>query len=130
VGGTAWRRCFFFAEGIGLIRCAAEDQRRLFGLSRRDKKVKGVSPTLRLQGEFLLPDDAKETKKSGAHDLAGLRPDTALLRPERLAMLKLASLALHSDRHVQKASVLASTARRVSRARKAGGRAFASLGPV
>jgi len=33
--------------------------------------MKGVSPTLRLQGEFFLPDDAKETKRSGAHDLAG-----------------------------------------------------------
>jgi len=46
----------------------------------------------RLQGEFLLADDPKETKRSGAYEIAGRWPDTARLRPERLAMLKLASL--------------------------------------
>jgi len=39
--------------------------------TNQQTKIKGVSPTLRLQGEFLLANDPKGTKKSGAQGTAG-----------------------------------------------------------
>jgi len=45
-----------------------------------------------LQGEFLFPNDEKETKKSDARDLAGLRPDTPLLSQNEMVSLKLTPL--------------------------------------
>jgi hypothetical protein len=90
--GVSFRMGEWYRIGVGLIRCADLTPEAHCHLSLRDRRVKSVSPSLRLHGEFLLADDPKETKRSGAHEIAGLCPDTARLRPERLAMLKLASL--------------------------------------
>jgi hypothetical protein len=46
----------------------------LKGFLRCAQTTDSLSPALRLHGEFLLPDDAKETKRSDAHEAAGLRP--------------------------------------------------------
>jgi hypothetical protein len=71
-----------------------ESQTRLVNPLRGKKiKVKGFRPRAsRLLGEFLLPDDAKETKRSDARDLAGLRPDTPLLSRNEMDSLELPPL--------------------------------------
>jgi len=67
-----------------------ERQRCLFESTRNASRIKAFRPRAsRLLGEFLLADDPKETKKSDARDLAGLRPDTPLLSRNEMVSLKL-----------------------------------------
>jgi len=71
-----------------------------------------------LQGEFLLADDPKETKKSGAHDLAGWAGSLRCsVGTGSLAWTH--SATLRSDRRVCSIPFRPALLRRVSSARKA-----------
>ena len=64
----------------------------LKGLLRCAQTTHSLTPALCLRGEFLLADVPKETKRTFARDLAGLRPDTALLSRNEMVSLKLTPL--------------------------------------